>query len=263
MILDHKVTQLITTWNRGPLLRNNFQRLVNLTLPDEIIVVDDGSDPGDNTALVCDEFKDHLPLKYIYNHNPGHSLCSLARNIGFRAASHDYVITCEPELVYVTDIVRQFKELQGEYPSDIISAGKVWFAPNGWTPQQNSFDVNNFDQAGDYTPPTNSQSAIGWVAPFTAMWKKEWVIEVGGWDEQFPGPWGWDDIDLLTRLRIKKHGQHISLDCQAIHQYHGIGGDSNFINEKYWKTKSFHQDENDPTHVVANKDIEWGKLKLR
>lgn len=256
------VSQVITTYNRGKLLRNNFTRLQELTVPDEIIVVDDGG--NDETEDICREFPD-LPIRYIYNNNPGPTICSMARNIGFKEASHEWIVTCEPELIYSTDVIAQFIELHPRFPTDIISSGTIWFAPSKWNGK-----IKGLEKAGDYKPPKGSQAAIGWVAPYTALWNREWVLELGGWDESFPGYWGWDDIDLLTRLRINKHGQHIALGVKAIHQYHGLGGDKDFVNEAHFRAKSFNNtshgnednfSEEDKIDLIANKDKEWGIIK--
>ncbi len=262
-----KVSLLITTFNRAHLLQHNFERLSQLTKPDEIIVVDDGS--KDNTREVCQKYEEIIDreIKYIYNNSPQSSICSQARNIGFKHASHDWIVTCEPELVYLTDAIKLMKEAHEDYPNDIISSGIVYFMPQGYVPGQ---DVTNYEKAGDYTPPIGTEEAIGWVAPYTALWNKEWVLELGGWDESFPGNWGWDDIDLLTRLRINGHGQYINLNIKAIHLFHGLGGDTNFQNEAHFRAKSFNNtatgDETQMTEaelidLVANRDREWGQIR--
>lgn len=250
------VTMVITTHMRGTLLRNSFERLAHLTQPAEIIVVDDGG--NDETQDVCREYNERLrpEVRYVYNNNPGPSICSLARNVGVRLASHDWIVTSEPELLYLTDVLAQLCELQPDHPEQVISAGKVYFAPAGWTAPDASGPPTS-----EYGPPVGAQEAIGWVAPYTALWYRPWLEAVRGWDECFPGAWGWDDIDLLTRLRISGIGQHIALDIEGVHQYHGLGGDHNQQNENYWRQKSFQGDERDLTDVVANRDHEWGQVR--
>jgi glycosyltransferase involved in cell wall biosynthesis len=240
-----QTSMVISTFNRAHLLQHNLRRLAALTLPDEILVIDDGGE--DNTEEVCAMAPLHLPIRYIYTHNPGSSICSHARNIGIKEASYDWIITAEPELCFRTDVVAQFEKLQPEHRSEIISAGRVWFAPDGWQPE------------GDISPPQGSGEAVGWVAPYAALWKKEWLEELGGWDEGFPGNWGWDDIDLLTRLRINGHGQYIAQEIEAIHLYHGLGGDHNSQNERYFRSKSFSQgDETNHADLIANKERQCG-----
>lgn len=263
-----KITQIITTYNRGHLLRRSLERLEQLTMPDELIVVDDGGE--DDTAQVAADFAQRnserpIEVRYIFNNNPGPSICSLARNIGVRQAKHDWLVTSEPELFWLSDVIAQFKTRHEEYPNDIISSGKVWFAPPDYAPSHG--DVENFETAGDYTPPQGGEQAVGWVAPYMALWYKPWLMEVGGWDETFPGPWGWDDIDLLTRLRINGHGQHIDLEVQGIHQWHGLGGDAGQQNEAHFQSKSWHGKEDgalsdeDRYDVIANRDHEWGAIR--
>jgi hypothetical protein len=138
-------------------------------------------------------------------------------------------------------------------------------------------EAEEWGPTGDgFKPPAGAQEAIGWVAPYTGLWYRPWLEELGGWDEDFPGCWGWDDIDLLTRLRINGHGQHIALPCKAVHQFHGIGGDKDFINEAHFYSKSFtHGQEKhrcsegcpgESEHrldIVANRGREWGKITKR
>jgi glycosyltransferase involved in cell wall biosynthesis len=257
-------TLLISTFNRAPLLDRSLARLAQLTVPDEVLVVDDGS--TDETAEVCDRHADLLPLTYIYNHNPEWSICSMARNIGVKNAANEWIITSEPELFFVTDVVKQFEYLQPEHPEQVISAGTIYFQPEGGPDP--STNVEGLEVAGDYTPPTGMEEAIGWVAPFSALYNRNWLEHVGGWDEEFPGPWGWDDIDLLTRLRIKGINQHIALDVKALHQWHGPKhrGDVDFQNEQYFRAKDFVAggvESPDLPDLIANQDREWGVIVPR
>jgi glycosyltransferase involved in cell wall biosynthesis len=234
---------VITTFNRAALLVRSLSRLAALTFPDELLIIDDGGD--DETPQVCEEFRQYLPIRYIYNDNPGSTICSMARNIGIKQAKHDWIITSEPELIYETDIVAQFLECHADHPQQVVSAGHITFAPEGWTPDL----------------PLLGQVAEGWVAPHTALWKKEWLLAVGGWDESFPGPWGWDDTDLLTRLRINGIGQHIELAMRAVHQFHGLGADPDSRNEAHFFAKSFNGDETNTADVVANQGRDWGVVR--
>jgi glycosyltransferase involved in cell wall biosynthesis len=263
-----KISLVISTFNRGHLLRHSLARICSLTIPDEIIVVDDGG--TDNTEQVCEEFGDRLPIRYIYTHNPGPTICSHARNVGVRQAHYEWIATSEPELFWISDVIAQYREAQPLHPNKVISSGKVWFAPEAYKPDPNHIPRNK--KAGDYSPPQGSEAAIGWVAPYTGLWKKEWLEELGGWDEGFPGSWGWDDIDLLTRLRINGIGQYINLEIEALHQFHGLGGDKDFVNEGYFRAKSFNVcDEVDETKMtkedlvdlVANNEQDWGQITIK
>lgn len=243
------VSMVISTYNRGELLDHSLRRLTELTLPDELLIIDDGGD--DNTPEVCRRWADHLPIRYLYNHNPGPSICSMARNIGIKHATGELFVTSEPELIFHNDVIARFLNAHEYFPNDVISTGHVWFAG----PDHHDATI----------PDGVVEEAIGWVAPYAALYGREWLEEIGGWDEEFPGHWGWDDTDLLTRLRIKGHGQHIDLGCKAIHQYHGLGEDAGGANEAHFMAKSFKRGPEDPNQpdIIANRGHEWGKIKPR
>jgi glycosyltransferase involved in cell wall biosynthesis len=241
---------LITTHQRAGLLRQSLDRLFDLTLPAELIVVDDGGD--DDTQKVVDDFGacTGIHTTYIYTHNPGVQLCAHARNVGVKAARHDLVVTSEPEVCFRTDVLAQLADLHVDYSEKVISSGRIWFAPEGEAPV--------FDQ-----DPPGWQVADRWTAPHIALWHRSWLMAIGGWDESFPGPWGWDDTDLLTRLRISGHGQHIAPEVEGVHLFHGLGGDAGSQNEHHFRAKSFNHDPDDLTDLVANKEREWGVPKPR
>lgn len=267
-------TLLVSTRNRGKLLRQSLERLIYLALPAELIVVDDGGEDETEDVVIAFANSVDIDVRYIYTHNPGPTICSHARNVGVKAAQHDWIVTTEPELCFRTDVLAQFAQLQSQHPGSVISAGRVWFAPEGHAP--NFSGDPGWETAGDYVPPSGAKDAIGWVAPYAALWHRSWLLDVGGWDEDFPGYWGWDDIDLLTRLRYRGHGQHIALEVEAVHLFHGLGGDDNFRNEHHFFSKSFthgqekhrcnmecQADPDQTRDLIANRGREWGVPKLR
>lgn len=264
-----KTCVLITTFNRGSLLKNSLERMTYLTKPDEILIVDDGS--TDNTEEVVNSFKDKLPTRYIYNHNPEWSICSFARNIGVKNTDCDLIITTEPELLWVTDIVPIILEERKKYPKEIISASIIYHAQpstnfnqglitdpvsalKGEIVEEYQTEPRSYHPQG-YCKTTNMQ------ATFIGSYEKEWIMDVGGWDEGFPGCWGFDDIDLATRLRLNGINQHICKKLEALHQFHGhppgdVWARDAHLNDIYFKEKHM-QDKNSP-HLVANKGKKWG-----
>lgn len=279
-----KSTLLYTTYNRDWLLFNSLQRLQNLTLPDEVLIVDDGS--TDKTRQLLQEFEGKLPIKYIYNNNPEWSICSMARNIGVKNAIGDIIITSEPELIFVTDIVKQMLEDNKQFPNQIISAGVVYHAQQnaGYNPgfANNPAEALKGEIVEDYQTEPRPYHPSGYCktknmqATFTALYEKKWLMEVGGWDEEFPGAWGWDDIDLCTRLRINGINQHICPEMEVIHQWHphppgDVWSTGSQANELHMKEKRLDEVEKDilekkrlkeykhiDERLVANKGREWG-----
>lgn len=280
---------LITVFNRAPLLRLSLERLTHLTLPDEVLIVDDGS--TDECEAMVKSFEGRLPARYIYNHNPYWSICSFARNIGIKNTDKDIIITSEPEILFVTDVVAQIKKDMEENPKQLISAGTVYHA------QQNCIVHEGFtiDAQGslkdsiveDYQTEPRSYHPSGFCktvnmqATFIGAYKREWLLELGGWDEDFPGCWGFDDIELCTRLRINSINQFIDKDIEVVHQWHphppgDIWSKDAHENDLYFQSKQLNIAEQDileakRTHtytqidprLIANKGHEWGVIKHR
>lgn len=249
------VCLLVTTWNRTPLLERNLQRLASgLTLPSEILVVDDGSNDG--CDALCERLKAELglPLRYIYNHRPFQAMCSQARNVGIRNTDCDLILTSEPEMLFDTDIVAQMLERHADDRQwgrrQMLNVGRVFHEqPPG----------SRCKCCGQLKHET-----VNWQATWIALYRKEWIVELGGWDETFPDPWGWDDVDLGSRLRIMGVGQFNDLQMEATHQWHTPAWFSQVANEAHFKAKGFDGAERrDHPNLVANSGFEWGKLISR
>lgn len=273
--MNGKVSLIITTYNRGPLLEKSLERLRHCTIPDEVLVVDDGSDRGsDSTEWVCKGFSNFLPIRYIYNNNPGVSICSFARNIGIKQAIGDIIITSEPELLWVTDIIPQMLKKREKNPNHIISVGTIYHMQEHARLKDivfahpKEFLEESIVEDYEIQPrPYNQEGfckTVNMQATFCALYERAWIEEVGGWDEEMPGNYGFDDIDLCTRLRVSGYNQIIDSDMEAIHQWHPhqpphLMGQNAHLNDLYFANKNI-QDKNSP-FVVANKNHEWGIIK--
>lgn len=273
-----KTTLLITTYNRGHLIEKTLERLTHLTIPDEILIVDDGSNKQqDATEHIAIGFSQRLPIKYIYNNNPEWTICSYARNIGIKHAIGDIIITSEPELLWVTDIVSQMLAAHMKFPNHVISVGTIYHAQvNAKVTDEAITNPRKFLNNAiveDYEIQPRAYNQDGFcktenlTATFCALYEKEWIMQVGGWDEGFTGAWGWDDTDLLTRLRIRGYNQIIDNNMEAIHQFHPhlpphIMGEGSKKNEDYLIAKRLNEvtDSLDP-RLIANNGKEWGIVK--
>lgn len=231
-----KTCLLFTVRNRSTLLRRTFEELTTKTIPNEVLVIDDGG--TDDTHAVCQEFDGRLPIRYVYHRNPGMTLCSEARNVGLKLTDADAIITCEPEVYFVTDVIAQMLFLHYWYaPNEVINAGLThWEGRNGSVAEERK----------------------NWFAPYACFYMHDWLMEVGGWDEGFPGPWGWDDTDLLTRLSRSGHEQIRPEQIEVRHQYHPPFQGDQFPNAHYFEAKDLY---NSDEFIVANEGKEWGVLK--
>jgi len=284
-----KTTLLITLFNRGELLRNSLDRLTHLTIPDEIIILQDGG--TDNTPEVCESFKDRLPIKYVYNHDPKPAICSMGRNIGIKMAIGDIIITSEPELIFVSDIIKQMLEEHKKHKRQIISAGVIYHAQEHtvFNPGliTDPIEALKSEIVEDYQIEPRSYHPSGYCktknmqATFAALYEKKWLMDIGGWDEGFPGAWGWEDIQICTRLRINGINQHICPKMEALHQWHphlppDEWGKASLMNEHYFQSQHLGEVELEIQEskkagtykdihpkLIANKNQPWGQLISR
>lgn len=230
-----ETTLLITTYNRADLLARSLERLVQLTPPTEVLVIDDGG--TDNTREVCDRHMVHLgapagslPIRYIHNNNPGDTNCCLARNIGIREARAEWIVTSEPEVYFLSDVFARLEKW--EDTNDVVSPAVCFHGRVGQSiPDPGRCDV---------------------VAPgfYLNLWRKTWLEEVHGWDEEMPGPWGWDDIDLFTRLRTRGHDRIEDPGLAILHQWHPSRIEPATGNEAQFRRKH-----------IANMHHHWGRLR--
>lgn len=266
----------ITLYNRAHLLNRSLERLTRLTLPTEVLIIDDGSNK-DNCEETVRNFEGRLPIRYIYNHSPDWTICSMARNIGLKNTECDIFITAEPEILFITDVIPQMLQRHSEIPEKVISAGTIYHMGEKAILHEDMITnpaarLQNHEAVNESTHGTNPHNPQGyariqnWTAPFAALYRKEWLMDINGWSENFKS-WGYDDTDLLTRLSFNGIQQHIDMDIQCIHQWHEklpphIQYEAVMHNERLMVSKNFNkQDPNND--IVANKGIEWGIIKTR
>jgi len=261
-----KVSVVITTYNRAGHLRRCLPTLLNQkTKPDEVIIIDDGSQ--DQTREIVKGLQNEYPeqnIKYVYNHNPGYTGSSLAKNIGIRQAKGEIIIFSEPEILCVTDCISQHLEWQkkGNY---FVSAGTIYFVFGKAVETLTLRDFKEPDRIirregikewkDGYWPEKYDIAVQRNVrATYNASVKRDALIRIGGWDERFKNFWGWEDLDLQSRLGMAGIQCIGDESIQAIHLAHGYTG----CFEVWDYNKKLHEDPNKP--IIANQGKEWGKI---
>lgn len=224
------ITLVITAYERGPLLQRSLLRLKELTLPDQIIVVDDGSYTRGVHGAVENS---GLPIEYVYNNNPGDTNPCLARNIALLRAECDEILVSEPELLFLSDVVAQFKVEREAHPDWVLCEPFCYHEPRENATLDECNEVPGF---------------------YVNMFKRQWLLDVGGWDEDLPGPWGWDDVELYKRLELIGHQRVPVWSTRVRHQWHPSRIEPAVENETYVRAKEF------PRDIVANRDRELGRV---
>lgn len=99
-----QITALIPAYNRAHLLPRALESvLAQSRVPDEIIVVDDGS--ADDTAAVVAGYGERV--RYLYQENAG---SAAARHTGMLAASHPWVALLDSDDVWVPDYLERIAQ---------------------------------------------------------------------------------------------------------------------------------------------------------
>ena len=210
-----KISLVVLTYNwPGALQRVLESIMAQSTLPDEVVVADDGSRP-DTAELVAGFIpKFPVPLRHVWQDDSGFR-AARARNRGFAASHGDYIILIDGDMLLHRDFVADHLMLaergyflQGgrlktteQETARLLAGGKPVFAP--WIPA----DFEVFD---------GTRRLYAFHQPVLARWKargrnggrvmscnmsfwRDDLLRVNGFDERMEG-YGAEDRELAARL---------------------------------------------------------------
>lgn len=211
------ISLVIPTYNRASLLRRALESVALQTqLPDEIIVVDDGS-TDDTAEMIKKEFPG---VVYIHQNNSG---VSAARNMGIREASYEWIALLDSDDEWLPEKLTSQVSVIKQQPNDtyLVHSNETWI--------RNGTRVNQMDKHEKYG---------GWIfehclsmcaiSPSSALIKKSLLNEAGLFDEQLPACEDYDmwlkicaryPVDYLPQPLIKKYGGH---EDQLSRKYWGM-----------------------------------------
>jgi len=123
-LVDARVSVIIPSYNSAEVVSGAIDSVLAQTLqPQEIIVVDDGSAPPDDTAGVCSRYAGRV--RYLRQENRG---ASGARNTGITAATGDWLAFLDADDAWLPEKLEcQFAALNAN-PDAVfsITAARVW-----------------------------------------------------------------------------------------------------------------------------------------
>ncbi len=130
-----RITIAICTWNRAYLLSNTFAQMHKMLIPHglkwELLVVNNNC--TDHTDEVIASFSAKLPIRRIFEPTPG---LSNARNAAVRAATGDYIIWTDDDVLVNEFWLSAYAEAFQRWPDAAVFGGPVtpWFAdtPPKW-----------------------------------------------------------------------------------------------------------------------------------
>ncbi|MCB8818461.1 glycosyltransferase [Desulfosporosinus shakirovi] len=252
----HKVSIIITTFQRTHLLRWGLYSLSQQTMPFEFetIVVNDGL--LDETEEICNEFKEKLNLKYIFTGQrnlqgdlvwrvPGFAI-----NIAVKQSSGDILVMCCAEMLHVNHTIVKLTK-------PILDKPKLLGIPTGKDDRNGDLLECINKNNGSFDMATfNSCIDLDIRMPFLMALHRSQFMEIGGYDEDFIGI-AYDDRDFIDRL-LANGCQYCQTDALTAHLYHpraegyyqgGGPPEWNYNKNLYFSRKG---------KIVRNEGKEWG-----
>ena len=183
--------------NRIPLLLESIKAYESFGVPEDVefIIV---SRTIKNGQLPFN----HKLVTYDWTLTPDFFNPSLALNLGVKASKYDNIIITCPEVKPYTNCLQQLQQLErGNYVCQTFDMHE-----NGTRRQKPLVNSEfRFEHPGFY---------------FLALYKKEDIEAINGWDLNFMYGWAWDDNDFGERFVRAGLEFQILDDIQAEHQYH-------------------------------------------
>mgnify|MGYP005625051259 FL=1 len=207
-----KLTAIIVTFNRPDALEVILQSISNQkTLPDEVIIADDGSSP--ETLNVITKIKDNFPIsiKHVWHENNGFRAASI-RNKAIKESSGECLVFSDGDLIFHPYF---FYDLKNHIKSGTALIGsRVFFKENSTQKiletkqipritsffskhiEQNRLNSIRFPRLGRLI--SRSGFSRNLRGGLLCVWKKD-ILLVNGWNEDFTG-WGMEDTELVARV---------------------------------------------------------------
>jgi glycosyltransferase involved in cell wall biosynthesis len=201
-------------------------------MPDEVIIVDDGS--GEATARVVSSWSERLPvpLRHVWQENKGFR-AGRSRNRGIAAARSEYVILLDGDMVPHEHFVADHE--QGAEPGWFVQGPRVttdascsrkllngdieFVGPLTPGVRRPWFSMRSRLLSRLLTRPTVTMSRI--KSCNQGHWRSD-LIAVNGFNESIVG-WGPEDKECVARLLHKGvRGKQLRFAALAAHLYHAV-----------------------------------------
>jgi len=214
-----KISLIIPSYNRSNSLKRALQSVLSQSLlPNEIIVVDDGS--SDNTA---DMLRHDFPqVTYLYQANKG---VSSARNLGIKHSTGDWIALLDSDDTWLSyKLEKQVNALQKSPDIKICHTEEIWI--------RNGVRVNAMNK---------HKKSGGWIfeqclplcamSPSSIMIHRDIFERLGLFDESLVAC---EDYDLW--LRISNQYPVLFVEQPLINKY---GGHTDQLSQQHWGMDRF------------------------
>lgn len=233
-----KTSAIITVYNRPEMVVVCLRALaLNTVLVDEAVVSDDGSDDA-NVQLMRKAFNDFkFPVHYVRQEHDGYRLAA-ARNNAIRAATGDYLISIDCDILLMPDAVET--HLRHARPGLFLAGNRAFLKEENTRRvlAQNISErlLETLWTEADKTHLSKTRlrfrrnlffRRLGLVAPHKpkiigchfSLFRED-VLKVNGFDGNFVG-WGLEDDDFASRLyKAGLNSRSVILQARALHLWH-------------------------------------------
>jgi len=192
---------IIPTYNRKNVVKKTLEYLFHQNYPKdqyEIILIDDGSTDG--TKEMINFLSPPCRLVYLYQNRKGPHI---ARNLGIKNARGKIIIFVDSDIFTPPNFINEHMRFHSRFKDVVVS---------GPTVRTDKLK----DVFGDIKR-RKFRESLAWSGPSLVTSnlsvKREFLLKVGGFDEEFVGM-GWHDWEL--GLRLKKLGLKVKRNVEAI-----------------------------------------------
>ena len=187
------VSVIIPTYNSDRYIAAAIRSVLAQTYPHwEILVIDDGSQDETQQILqpMVEQYGDRL--HYIYQTNQG---VSAARNRGIEAATGEFVAFLDADDIFLPDKLAAQIAVFAEQP-------QLGMVHSGWRRVDAAGNPLLNVEPWQEIPTLDLESWLRWkpVLPSAMMFRRQWLVEVGGFDSRFPPA---EDTELVLRLALR------------------------------------------------------------
>ena len=213
------ISVVLPTYNRATLLVRALNSILNQKrLPDQIIVVDDGS-TDETQQLIAEKYP---AITYLYQENQG---VSAARNYGIREARSDWIAFLDSDDEWLPDkLQKQMAALEANPSYAFCHTDEIWIRRGKRVNAMKKHQKYGGDIFEHCLP-------LCVVSPSSVLIEAKLFEEVGVFDESFPAC---EDYDLW--LRICCRHPVLFIEEPLLVKY---GGHEDQLSQRHWGMDRF------------------------
>lgn len=200
-----KISVVVPTYNRPQYVEALLEALLNQTFKDfEVIISDDGS--KDSPYEVVKKFDGKLDIKYIWQRDKKPFNESEARNLGIKIAFGEILVLHDDDsFLHRLCLENHYKKHQAK--GRIMVWGALYFNPTTRVSQVTEYMKNDFPKGAKlhyHRTPKNFSI------------RREEVLKINGFDQDFCGHFGKKDTDFTWRLKESGVSRVEAPECEAL-----------------------------------------------